>query len=333
MTMGRTTARGRRWLKRSKADLLIWGRARKIDDQAAIYFMFPSDGNVSTKTEKHIPIPAKAEVGSNWSIPTGTKIYDFARSPQEFGNDAAVAIALAALNCIRPVFQADHVRRLKTEYARAIVQKLEPFVDKTGARIPENLYVEIRDAYLSASRGLGRLGAMDGWENAFRVQREELSQYDKEVDSQEWMGAAIALARMQVEAGEQFGHKELVDSAVSGYQEIIEIKSDAFLNGIARHDLAGLFLIMAEEETDNTKLELAITMYRNIILEWSRDRRPFEWAMAQNNLGCALEALGDRENSVVLLEQSVDAFGNALLEHTQSRAPDEWAMAQRNLGF
>ena len=66
--------------------------------------------------------------------------------------------------------------------------------------------------------------------------------------------------------------------------------------------------------------------------ELTRARVPLDWARAQNNLGAALTALGERERGTARLEQAVVAFTEALKEHTRERVPHDWAATQNNLG-
>ncbi len=59
---------------------------------------------------------------------------------------------------------------------------------------------------------------------------------------------------------------------------------------------------------------------------------PLDWAMTQNNLGIALETLGERESGTARLEEAVAAYRAALEECTRERVPLDWAMTQMNLG-
>ena len=56
----------------------------------------------------------------------------------------------------------------------------------------------------------------------------------------------------------------------------------------------------------------AIPHYGAVLLTWSRDRVPLDWAMTQNNLGVALELLGKRESGTERLLQPVAAYQAAL---------------------
>ena len=57
-----------------------------------------------------------------------------------------------------------------------------------------------------------------------------------------------------------------------------------------------------------------------------------ETGAALNDLGIALESLGQRETGTARLEQAVAAYRDALLERTRDRVPLAWAMTQNNLG-
>ena len=45
-----------------------------------------------------------------------------------------------------------------------------------------------------------------------------------------------------------------------------------------------------------------------------RERVPLDWAMTQNNLGNALQTLGERESGTARLEEAVAAYRAALEE-------------------
>jgi tetratricopeptide (TPR) repeat protein len=73
-------------------------------------------------------------------------------------------------------------------------------------------------------------------------------------------------------------------------------------------------------------------MERVALEERTRERVPLDWAMTQNNLGNALERLGEREAGTARLEEAVAAFRLALEERTRERVPLDWATMQVNLG-
>jgi hypothetical protein len=54
--------------------------------------------------------------------------------------------------------------------------------------------------------------------------------------------------------------------------------------------------------------------------------------MTQNNLGSALQILGERESGTARLHEAVSAYGNALTERTRERVPLDWATSFGNQG-
>jgi tetratricopeptide (TPR) repeat protein len=60
---------------------------------------------------------------------------------------------------------------------------------------------------------------------------------------------------------------------------------------------------------------------------------PRAWVNLQNNLGLALERLGEREGETHTLEEAVSAYREALKEATRERSPRQRASIQNNLAF
>jgi tetratricopeptide (TPR) repeat protein len=79
----------------------------------------------------------------------------------------------------------------------------------------------------------------------------------------------------------------------------------------------------------NASLEVAIELAR---LELGAARDSDQRGAAGNDLGNALQNLGERESGTARLEEAVAAYRAALEEHTRERAPLDWAMTQMNLG-
>ncbi len=61
--------------------------------------------------------------------------------------------------------------------------------------------------------------------------------------------------------------------------------------------------------------------YREALKEWTREIVPLQWAMTQNNLGYALQALGQRESGTETLTKAADAYRKRSLYSTKSDRP------------
>jgi tetratricopeptide (TPR) repeat protein len=80
----------------------------------------------------------------------------------------------------------------------------------------------------------------------------------------------------------------------------------------------------------NDALAAAIRLYKHALAAGPRERVPLDWATTQNNLGTALQALGERESSTAKLEQAVEAYRASLQEWTTEATPNWHEIARRN---
>jgi len=87
-----------------------------------------------------------------------------------------------------------------------------------------------------------------------------------------------------------------------------------------------------DERGDNSALNSAIEVRKQVVSFEARERVPLDWAAAQNNLGNALERLGERENGTARLKEAVLAYRAALEERTRERVALDWAKTRNNLG-
>jgi tetratricopeptide (TPR) repeat protein len=71
------------------------------------------------------------------------------------------------------------------------------------------------------------------------------------------------------------------------------------------------FYRQGEEKGDDPALEQAIAGYRDLLEEWTRERVPLSWATTQNNLGIALQGLGERLRREELLREALQATHQA----------------------
>ena len=77
---------------------------------------------------------------------------------------------------------------------------------------------------------------------------------------------------------------------------------------------AGALREYGDKRVENTILIQAIGIYRAALAILPHERVPLDWAMTQNNLGNALQRLGERESGTGPLEEAVAAYREALKE-------------------
>jgi tetratricopeptide (TPR) repeat protein len=76
-----------------------------------------------------------------------------------------------------------------------------------------------------------------------------------------------------------------------------------------------------------------VAAFRAPLEEYSRERVPLQWALTQENLGLALQALGEKELSTDRMDQAIAAFRTALEVFEQAGASYNIEKARRNLAL
>jgi tetratricopeptide (TPR) repeat protein len=135
----------------------------------------------------------------------------------------------------------------------------------------------------------------------------------------------IALTRLRyAEAATHFANAAAVFPPKSAHE-------DERINYLEKEENA--LYQQGDELGDNGALHSAIQRQKSLLGMTAREREPLKWANAQNNLGLALETLGERESDTIRLQEAAAAFREARKEWTRERVPLDWAMSQNNLGI
>jgi tetratricopeptide (TPR) repeat protein len=109
----------------------------------------------------------------------------------------------------------------------------------------------------------------------------------------------------------------------------IEHPDDATTRFEALREKQDEFYVEGRYKGVNFSLDIAIEVARRTI-EIARDAD--QRGVALNNLGNALQTLGERESGTARLDAAVAAYREALKEYTRERVPLQWATTQNNLG-
>jgi tetratricopeptide (TPR) repeat protein len=150
-----------------------------------------------------------------------------------------------------------------------------------------------------------------------------------------WIGGrASRTVRTRERAPLQWAAMQMgFDAFLSGERESGTARLDDAI-AIYRNGLKEFAIVLAtpdHHETGPAQFGGAVTAYRAALQEMERTRFPVEWATTQNNLGSALQELGERESGTTKLEEAVRAFRDALEEFTEDKAPLDWSMTRNNL--
>jgi tetratricopeptide (TPR) repeat protein len=195
----------------------------------------------------------------------------------------------------------------------------------------------------SLLESLGENGRPAAWTEAVTVYREALQEYTRERVPLEWAG-------IQLKLGNALTKRSMwpppcpapqLEEAVTAYREALQEYTRERVPiewGRTQMNLGNALTELnrcergTREGPGTTRLEEAVTAYREASQELTRERVPLEWARTQMNLGNALAKFSDQHGMTGRLEETVTAYREALREYTRERVPLEWATIQMSLG-
>jgi tetratricopeptide (TPR) repeat protein len=150
------------------------------------------------------------------------------------------------------------------------------------------------------------------------------------IEAERREASVAAGVRIQSEGARQDILRRDFRAAAERYARIVELENpDVSARFAALRAKQGEFYVEGSDKGVNALLEVAIELAR-FELEAARDTD--EKGSAVNDLGIALQTLGERESGAARLEEAVAAYRAALEEYTRRRVPLDWAMTQNNLG-
>jgi tetratricopeptide (TPR) repeat protein len=147
--------------------------------------------------------------------------------------------------------------------------------------------------------------------------------------------------------GERQGGAEgaqLLAGAIKAYQQALTVRTRADLPlqwAMTQNNLGTALQSLGEQQGGAEGARLlaeAVKAFRQALTVYTGADLPQDWAMTQNNqnnLGAALQSLGERQGGAEgaqLLAEAVEAFRQALTVRTRADLPLHWATTQVNLG-
>jgi tetratricopeptide (TPR) repeat protein len=225
---------------------------------------------------------------------------------------------------------AEALSQVAADYKRLRTQVAGLNPDNPTARaLVADAQSEITAGHLAHAHGLLRQATQA--QIAAAQQARKLREQAREAEESQLVGAAGSMAaeadvamteRQYLEAADLFQHA--AETVPAGRTTV---------SGNFRARQANALYRRGYELGDNDALKASIEVWRQTLPAFPRNQRPLDWAVTQNNLGDALEALGERESKTTHLEDAVAAYRAALEERRRDRVPLDWAITQNNLGF
>jgi len=174
-------------------------------------------------------------------------------------------------------------------------------------------------------------------EDAINILNDALDIRTRETYQFEW-------AQIQHNLGKAYGERiigdklENLEKAITFYENALIFRTQVnhpYYWALTKNNLGVLYLdkysVCENIEDKKKSVENAIANLQDCLDVFTQESMPFQWAMAQHNLGNAYLKKTDKKEEDNL-KKAINAFEAALLERNQDKAPYYWAMTQNSLG-
>ena len=258
-----------------------------------------------------------------------------AATPDQIGYDRCV-LGLALAERGGRDATGDRLEQAVAAYRAALEERTRDRVPLDWAMTQNNLGDALQTLGARES-GTARL------EEAVAAYRAALEERTRDRVPLDWAMTQNNLGLALWRLGERESGIARLEQAVAAYRAALEERTRYRVPldwAATQHNLGTALQNLGERESGtpafagagSPRLEEAVAAYRVALEERTRERVPLDWAMTQNNLGTALQTLGERESGTARLEEAVAAYRAALEERTRERVPLNWATTQYNLG-
>lgn len=354
--LANTRALSRDILRRTGADVLVWGEVAADEQRLDLLTTYPVGIDRALYAIDEIALPtdfdadyaallaAKVWLASDVTarldtelIATGMQntvdllspLEDAATawSPQQQGNlynslaGAGFLLGLQANDTQRMETALDHFRRAGERFGRYNSPD-----DWVRTRIDMGV------ALSTFGKLTNRLQEIDLAIDAFRA---AISETPRSRDPEKWAMIQSNLGEALNALGARDGNMQLLADSVSAYREVLKEQDRARFPqqwAAVQHNLGAALQSLGQRDNDPAILKAAAQAYRAALEVRTAEDQPNAHAVTQINLGATLMALGTRLRSIETLQQAVAAFRAALGQLQRDTSPVEWGTAQHSLG-
>ena len=306
--------RGRKWLLRTHADLLIWGEA-------------PHPG--ATLTLRFVSALPEEEDRPGYFGP-GTCL----KLPASFCPEISQILVAAGLAATTPQSEGKRLRLVEA-LPKALNAAL-PVYNGLPLDFTEGERASIRVCMGNAASTVAALhGSLDLFQVAAQAYQSALETISKDDHPIEWATAQRNLGVALQALAEPSDDADTLGAAADAYRAALSVLTKALFprEWAALQNRLGLMLYKLDRKTGDTELvKHALAAFQASLQVFTRAAAPLRWADIMNNFAQAAQMLGGELRNVEVLKTSAAACRSVLQVRTRESAPLMWASTQNNLG-
>jgi tetratricopeptide (TPR) repeat protein len=310
----RAQEKGRLWLAKANADLLIWGDVAARDRTLRLRFLTRA-GEAQMRAKPF-------------------NLTEVLELPPNFDAEFGVALAALAAASVEPAGEGGNYI---ADVLGPALKRLAPLVEHPPVGMSADLIAHLRSAYALASDRVGEQNGDIGAFKAARVSYQQiLATWNRQTRPLEWARTQNNLGIVLWHLGERDGGVLALLEAAEAYRAALEeiTRQRAPLDWARiQNNLAIVLGDLGDRQDDTAKLQEAADAYRASFQEFTRERMPLNWARAHTNLGIVLQGIGEREDGTAKLQEAVEAYRVALEVLTRERVPLDWARTKDGLAY
>ncbi len=305
---------GRRLLRQTDGDLLIWGHVPVGGMAVHLHFVARGDW------DERLP--------GAFSLATDLPL------PLNFDPSVSELLHAVALSATRPK------KGEQAEMRTAVLPVAAEAVDKAMAASPSALgareragmllcHGNVHAALWTQTRDMARL------DRAYEIYHAVLGLLSGDEAAIDWAIAhkhLSAIAFMRAEEGGGDAHYD--EAAATALAALDTLSRDTYpLDWAALHyKLGAIHFKLGFESGDTDVLRRALRHHRNALKAYSRKHTPGRWAEVMAAFGQAAQVFGEHVKSLEALATAVNACRAVLEVRDRRKTPLAWAAAQNNLG-
>ena len=306
---------GRRWLRETGVNILVWGDVAAKDKVLRLYFVL-NTGQADRPARESYTLSDRLELARDFQ--------------EDLGAVIAGHVATLAASADDTSRSDDLLKELRTRLEGIRRQMSQ------GAMVDTLSACKVTIALASVSRVIGeRKAASRDVSEAAGLYRDVLKNKSCLEDPAFVLSTRNDFGVALLALGMIDPNTQPLEEGVTLFRAALEdMKRERAPRdwAMVQNNLGSVLNLLGQRTKDTARYEEAVTAFRSALQEFSRERDPNEWAMAQANLGASLFAAAFPTFDKDRLYEALAALASAAEELGKDETSIRWATIQYNIG-